>query len=65
MMNCTHKDSLSQSELIKNTKNAIRGRKYAHPDEINLLWKNSSKASWLQIMLIACVGSFLLMLLVS
>lgn len=64
-MDCTRNNSFNDSALIKNTKNAISARKYAHPDEINLLWKNSSKVSWLQIMLIACVGSFLLMLLVS
>ena len=56
------KNTVSQdNDMIKNVKLAIKTRKYAHADEISLLWQHAlnskSIISWTKVMLISIIGS--------
>lgn len=61
------KSSHSDAEMIKKVKNAINARKYAHTNEINLLWQDamppSSIISWRKVILGACIASTFILLI--
>lgn len=68
-MSITHKHPYSDSEKISQIKSAINTRKYAHPAEISLLWKNAMNSSfnlsWSKVMLTACISTAIVLMLTS
>ncbi len=58
------KTLLIDNDKIKKIKTAINKRKYAHADEISLLWqhalKSSSVFSWGKVMLISIISGLVI-----
>lgn len=57
------------NDTIKKVKPAINKRKYAHANEISLLWqhalKSSSVCSWGKVMLISIIGGLVVTIATS
>lgn len=57
----------TDKDMIKKVKLAIKTRKYAHPDEISLLWQHAlnfkSLISWNKIMLISTLVSAVIIII--
>lgn len=62
-MNMQQKRS-TENDTINQIKTAINNRKYAHADEISLLWQHALKSwpaiSWEKVMLISTLGCLLI-----